>query len=593
MKRAAEPVVAKADKAAEGKRCRRAEGGGGRFARDTLALRNFGKDPAKDQDGDADAPYWGVYSVLGAATGRSGKSVWDHSANKGADMLPPGAVRMGYVTEGRQKTPVVLPRYVPALLVAKLSRAEALCTLTDPSLGLESALVELGGLSAEEARVIVLRAAEPLREELEDCARAMARILHGEGASSSSDGPAAPRLRCRRVPRPGGQPGETVLLISALDLVILAKRCSYTAAKQIYMKLLKEYFGADEEAAPTSSTSEVCSSDLTRATRFEDDAGTNGGGSASVALELERAAEFFMLIPGSELSAASRRRAADVMLRVDGGDVSLIDRILANRKFQSFLQKHDANHPMRAFGEYAERRGREEAENEETRRANVEQAAQAVEETHVRKRLLELQLREAEAKTKEAEAKADEAAAVASARRQSFALQHYTETQVQTAARVEAAGSAMERLRNILPRGTIESAAGRMADTLVTIATSHPKTDEDYGAPLRLVQFLVDELKCDEAWAFKKVPFFGRCAKEEVDKDFPGVVFPRTRVRYNGQDYDVHQYYDAQKPALRRAMPRFLAKHPRPMPVGRDIGSFLLRRPTAPAGSSTGPADDE
>ena len=294
--------------------------------------------------------------------------------------------------------------------------------------------------------------------------------------------------------------------------------------------------------------------------------------------DLAKVVEYIMLLPGA-MAARVRVKAAKILVRYLGGDLRLIDEVRTMHQVQEHLAEVDPADWRRAFGEAVEADAPQPDGEETRKRRRLEEQLQL--------EILEANHQEAKAKADEAKAKADEAAAVALARKQSL----YTETQIQTVARVEAAGSALERLRNILPPGTIESAAGRMADTLVTIATSHPKTDEDYGAPLRLVQFLVDELKCDEEWAFKKVPFFGRCAKEEVDKAFPGVVFPRTTVRYNGQDYMAHQYYERQRDALRKALPRFLAKHPRPAPVGRDIGSFLLRRPTTLASSSTGPVD--
>jgi len=38
----------------------------------------------------------------------------------------------------------------------------------------------------------------------------------------------------------------------------------------------------------------------------------------------------------------------DTLLRVEGGDESLINRIKADRKFQEYLQLHDPEHPLRS-----------------------------------------------------------------------------------------------------------------------------------------------------------------------------------------------------------------------------------------------------
>jgi hypothetical protein len=84
-----------------------------------------------------------------------------------------------------------------------------------------------------------------------------------------------------------------------------------------------------------------------------------------VALDVQGSGELLCLIPGSEFSAELRRRAVDTMLRVEGGDESLVDRIRANRRFQEFLQQHDPEHPLRAVGEHAERRQAEEVAAEQ------------------------------------------------------------------------------------------------------------------------------------------------------------------------------------------------------------------------------------
>ena len=87
-----------------------------------------------------------------------------------------------------------------------------------------------------------------------------------------------------------------------------------------------------------------------------------------IPLDVQGAGELLCLIPGSDFGAAVRRRAVDALLRVEGGDESLIDRIKANRRFQEYLAQHDPDHPLRAVGEHAERRQVEEAIPEVHRR---------------------------------------------------------------------------------------------------------------------------------------------------------------------------------------------------------------------------------
>jgi flagellar biosynthesis GTPase FlhF len=256
-------------------------------------------------------------------------------------------------------------------------------------------------------------------------------------------------------------------------------------------------------------------------------------------------------------------------------------------------------------GEYAERRQAEEAELERKRHVDLDET---LEEAKKRGRLLELEIRQAEARTKEAEsianeaaakaesakaqaeeaaakakeaeakeaeAKAEEAQTSASARKQSAALQHYTETQLATVSRVQTAVQALSACASIL--GPIDEATKRRAkDTIVTIATSHPRVDEDLGAPIRLVQFLMEEAPCDEAWAFEKVSVFGRYAKQVIQKDYPVLVLQQTTVHFRGRSCDSWQYYEAQRPTLRRALQVFLRQHRPPAPRDQGIARFAV-----------------
>jgi hypothetical protein len=65
-------------------------------------------------------------------------------------------------------------------------------------------------------------------------------------------------------------------------------------------------------------------------------------------LEIQHAVELLLLIPGNSFSAALRRQAVDTLLRVEGGDLGLIDRILAQRRFQAYLTESCPDHPLLA-----------------------------------------------------------------------------------------------------------------------------------------------------------------------------------------------------------------------------------------------------
>jgi hypothetical protein len=87
-----------------------------------------------------------------------------------------------------------------------------------------------------------------------------------------------------------------------------------------------------------------------------------------------------MVIPGSELSAAVRREAAQKLLRVAGGDASLIATIEGNQRLQAFRRENDPDHPLRAAGEFVERRRRQRQRLAEIFRCEIATAIGAVEQ---------------------------------------------------------------------------------------------------------------------------------------------------------------------------------------------------------------------
>ncbi len=80
---------------------------------------------------------------------------------------------------------------------------------------------------------------------------------------------------------------------------------------------------------------------------------------------------------------------------------------------------------------------------------------------------------------------------------------------------------------------------------------------------------MMEELRCEEAWAFDKVSTFGRYAKQAILRDYPARAPTTTTVHFRGRSCEAW----AQKPTLRRALQDFLRQHPqhRP-PVPRDQG---------------------
>jgi hypothetical protein len=65
--------------------------------------------------------------------------------------------------------------------------------------------------------------------------------------------------------------------------------------------------------------------------------------------------EIIALLPGSGLAADLRRRCAETLARLAGGDLGLIDNVIANRALQEYLAEKDPENPFLAAGEFAER----------------------------------------------------------------------------------------------------------------------------------------------------------------------------------------------------------------------------------------------
>jgi len=240
---------------------------------------------------------------------------------------------------------VVAPAHVPRFLVITSGR-QALPALQ--SSDLERALVARG-LASERVQDLLAEQVQGLQARPEDVA-----LLQQTAAVFGR--PLA--VRHLRVPKRNGE--GTVLVMAAIDLVMAAKGCDYAAAKLITWRIFKDYYGMDLDAE--------ASCNLIYKVRFYTG---ERGGSNTVALDVQGACELLCLIPGSDFGAALRRRAVDTMLRVEGGDTSLLDRIQANRRFQEYLAQHDPDHPLRAVGEHAERRQAEEAVPEAQRREEL------------------------------------------------------------------------------------------------------------------------------------------------------------------------------------------------------------------------------
>jgi len=388
-------------------------------------------------------------------------------------------------------------------------------------------------------------------------------------------------VRRTRVPKRGGVEGGTVFVMSAIDLVMVARGCDYNTAQPMVWRIFRDYYGVDldTENHVENPVGDHASCILTYRVRFY--VGEQGGGSETLALDVQGACELLCLIPGSDFGAALRRRAVDTMLRVEGGDESLIDRIKANRQFQQYLAQHDPNHPLRSVGEHAERRQVEEAIPEAHRREEMELVL-----GH-KKRMLELELETAQkkarletermeiensklsaeagkAKFQEERAMAENAALAemqkADARQKQEAL--HEEFRRQRASTISSNFAALKQLRP--ERGPTPMSPRSMMlveDELRTGLLGRERPDPELGRPLYCSKFLREELLLKEPAARERAKVFGHDVKEAVRTLFPAYdSSARTNRSVDGQERETLLYFEAHLPAFHQALSSYLAR---------------------------------
>ena len=353
-----------------------------------MAVRSYLEVPTQDlarsplAEGQT-LPGWCVFGILAVFKRKpEGTDVWNNfdkaAKAKGSDgetRLSNEGVQVKHTKiVGKPKARrTVAPTDVPSLLAVVCGKS-ALPALEGQDL-LETLVAR--GLERDRAHALLAEQIQKLQEKPEDVAT-LAQVSQVFGTPLEA-------VRHTRTPKRNGE--GTVFVMSAIDLVMAARGCEYDTAKSIVSRVLRDYFGVDLDAENL-----VENHVRFRASCYTVRFPGSQGGQASLALDVQGACELLCVIPGSDFGAAVRRRAVDTLLRVEGGDESLIDRIQANRKFQEYLAQHDPDHPLRAVGEHAERRQVEEAVPEAHRRAEMELVL-----GH-KKRMLDLELETAQKK---------------------------------------------------------------------------------------------------------------------------------------------------------------------------------------------------
>jgi hypothetical protein len=527
-----------------------------------------------------------VFGILAVFKSKSeGKDAWNNfdktAKAKGSDgesLLSNEGVQVTHAkVVGKPKARrTVEPKDVPSFLAVVYGKP-ALPTLEGLDL-LETLVAR--GVDRERAKDLMAEQVQKLQEKPEDV-ETLAQVSQVFGTPRGA-------VRTMRTPKRNGE--GSVFVMSAIDLVMAARGCDYAAAQSIVFRIFKDYYKVDlEEENRVENQVEYQADCLILYTvRFPGAL----GGRPTPALDVQGACELLCVIPGSDFGAVVRRRAVDTLLRVEGGDESLIDRIKANRKFQEYLAQHDPNHPLRAVGEHAERRQAEEAVPEAHRREEMDIVLEH------KKRMLDLELETAQKKAHLEMARLEiensklssEAAKVEQEVKAASEMSKLQEERIKSendALSVKQKAEAQQKqeeiheefrrqrastissnfaaLREIRPERGLAPMSPRsmmrVEDELRTGILGKERPDPELGRPLYCSKFLKEELLLTDRAAKDRAPVFENHVKEAVRSLFPDYdLSARTNRSVDGHERDTHTYYEAHLPAFTQAMRSYLTK---------------------------------
>ena len=256
-------------------------------------------------------------------------------------------------------------------------------------------------------------------------------------------------------------------------------------------------------------------------------------------------------------------------MRYLGGDLSLIHEVERMNHVQTFLRENDPEHPLRAFGEYAEQRQAEEAIPEAQRREEMELAL-----GH-KKRMLELEFedkkaelaakkarfeQETEVAKKKAQLEEDVAKKKAQQEEQQRQDEIHEEFRRQRASTITANLGA---LKVLLPNQQPLSPRSMrvVQDELRTGLLGRERPDASLGKPVYCSRFLQEHLFLKDWAAKERAKVFGNDVKTAVRAMFPDYdLDARTNRSVDGHDREPHLYFETHLPAFFAALPRYVAR---------------------------------
>ena len=336
--------------------------------------------------------------------------------------------------------------------------------------------------------------------------------------------------------------------------------------------------------------------------------GRGGNRDSLVPKDLATLIEIIFLLPGRS-AAKVRQSAAQIFVRYLGGDLSLIHEVERMNHVQTFLRENDPEHPLRAFGEYAEQRQAEEAIPEARRREEMElalghkkrmlelefedkkaelaakkarfeqeaeAARQAIETTKKKAQLEEdvakkkAQLEEDVAKKKarleedvskkKAQLEEDVAKKKAQQEEQQKQDEVHEEFRRQRASTITANLGA---LKVLLPNQQPLSPRSMrvVQDELRTGLLGRERPDASLGKPVYCSRFLQEHLFLKDWAAKERAKVFGNDVITAVRAMFPDYdLDARTNRSVDGHDREPHLYFETHLPAFFAALPKYVAR---------------------------------
>jgi hypothetical protein len=135
------------------------------------------------------------------------------------------------------------------------------------------------------------------------------------------------------------------LVVALVDVIMVAKKCSYEAAKSICRRILQDHWAFDMDLSGGSIGSNSTPW-IFHSIRLQRGSNGGGGGLATVCADAELVAEILVLIPGCELSVQLRKDMVRSFFGVGGSGITF-ESLMANPRIRARVNNVD--NPLGAY----------------------------------------------------------------------------------------------------------------------------------------------------------------------------------------------------------------------------------------------------